>query len=270
MNSETNIEYKNFQIIPIQRSSLAAYSELLSSSFPSFKPTVSYLNWLYFDNPRGSARGYDAYDGDALVAHYACIPIKIQGYQFDSLLSLNTATHPAYQGRGLFKVLALNTFEAASDTFSNVIGVANSKSIGGFVRHLGFEAIGNLELRLGNLSRQYGGSRIYSKEDLDWRIKCPGRPLKIVSLKSGSSLLSTKPLRLAPNLKAVVFGEDSLTDTSNLNKFGVTLDWRRGSKPFLKLPKRFKPSPLVLIYKPLAEIDSTILSSLSFPDFDAF
>jgi hypothetical protein len=50
----------------------------------------------------------------------------------------------------------------------------------------------------------------------------------------------------------------------------MTLDWRRGVKPIVKLPVFMKPSPLELIYKPLLEIDSSKFSSFSFPDFDAY
>jgi len=270
VSAEIKGEYKNFQIVPIRKSAISDYSELLSASFQKFYPSPSYLNWLYFENPRGPVCGYDAYDGDVLVAHYACIPVKINGYQSNSLLSLNTATHPNYQGRGLFKVLANNTFESVSTSFANVIGVANSKSVGGFVKHLGFESIGNLELRIGRLSRLTEGARCYSKEELEWRVKCPGRPLKISPLTSGTNLLSVKPFRWAPSLNSVVFEEGRLANVPDLNRIGMTLDWRRGVNPFLKLPSRFKPSPLVVIYKPLVESDSTKLSSLSFPDFDAF
>ena len=269
MSNQTNSEYMGLQILPIRDSSLPDYSELLSKSFKDFSPSVAYLNWLYFQNPRGSVLGYDAYDGDVLVAHYACIPIKIEGYRFDSLLSLNTSTHPDYQGRGLFKVLASKTFEASSSTFANVVGVANSKSVNGFVKHLGFSVIGNLELRIGQLSRQVNGSRSYSKEELNWRVECPGRPLKAVPFGS-SNLLSAKPFKFAPSLKSIVFQEGIGDANPQLNAFGITLDWRRGVIPKLKLPKRLKPSPLVLIFKPLLEPDSTLLKSFSFPDFDAF
>jgi hypothetical protein len=224
---------------------------------------------LYFENPRGSVRGYDAFDGDKLVAHYACIPIKIKGFRSNSLLSLNTATHPDYQGRGLFKELASRTFEASASTFANVIGVANAKSVGGFIKHLGFQEIGILELRIGRLSRQVEGSRTYSNEELKWRVECPGRPLKIVRY-TGSNLIAAKPFKFAPSLKSIIFEEGAASNNSQLKTLGITLDWRRGTKPKLKLPKRLKPSPLVLIFKPLLEPDSTILGSFSFPDFDAF
>lgn len=263
-------EYRGLQIRSINRSALPEYSILLSQSFDNFKPSVEYLDWLYFENPRGIVCGYDAFDGDVLVAHYACIPIKIRGFQFNSLLSLNTATHPNYQGRGLFGELARQTYEAASSTFANVIGVANSNSVGGFIKRLGFTAIGNLELRAGRLSRQTEGSRVFSKEELKWRTGCPGRPLNIFSLSSDCNLLTAKPFRLGPRLKAIVFEENTDLINCQSMKIGLTLDWRKGSSPLLKLPKRLKPSPLVLIFKPLIEPDSTLLTSFSFPDFDAF
>jgi GNAT superfamily N-acetyltransferase len=101
-------------------SKLQDYADLLANSFIDFQPSVEYLDWLYFQNPRGSVFGFDAYDGDLLVAHYACIPIKINAFRQNSLLSLNTATHPDYQGRGLFRLLANKTFESAAETFANV------------------------------------------------------------------------------------------------------------------------------------------------------
>lgn len=263
-------EFNGLTIRPIRQATLPEYSELLSKSFQGFKPTIDYLNWLYFENPRGSVFGFDAYDGQTLVAHYACIPIKISGFQNNSLLSLNTATHPDYQGRGLFRVLADKTFESAAEKFANVIGVANSKSIGGFVKHLGFSAIGNLDLRIGNLSKKVEGSRCFTHEELDWRSNCPGRALSVVSLGSCSNLVSVKPFKFLPSLKAIVF-EEGISDTvSQHKKIGITLDWRRGAHPILKLPKRLKPSPLVLIFKPLLESDSGLLTSFGFPDFDAF
>ncbi len=270
MNGELMSEFKGFTIRPIRHSALSEYAELLSKSFHNFQPTTAYLNWLYYENPRGLVSGYDAYDGEKLVAHYACIPIKINAFRHNSLLSLNTATHPDYQGRGLFGVLAKKTFESAEFKFANVIGVANSKSVGGFVKNLGFSTIGNLDLRIGKLAREFRGTRVFSNEDLEWRSRCPGRPLSIVSLGDGLNLVKAKPLKFAPGLKAIVFSEGTFKEDTQSKKIGITLDWRRGTSPVLKLPKQLKPSPLVLIFKPLLESDSELLTSFSFPDFDVF
>ena len=263
-------DLRGLQIKPVSQSSVLDYADLLAQSFRGFKPSVEYLRWLYFENPRGYVRGFDAFDGQKIVAHYVCVPIKISGYKNDSLLSLNTATHPNYQGRGLFSALASKTFESVSASFANVIGVANAKSVGGFVKHLGFEKIGNLDLRIGSLERASNGSRIYSKNELEWRASCPRRELKVSERESNSYLVSARISRFLPELKSVVPVELEHPSKRSHRKIGMTLDWRRGLTPIVKLPDFLKPSPLALIYKPLLEIDSSKLSSFSFPDFDAY
>jgi hypothetical protein len=262
--------FKGLQIREVHQAAVEDYANLLFQSFIGFKPSVEYLTWLYFENPRGDVKGFDAFDGDKLVGHYACIPIKIAGYKKDSLLSLNTATHPDYQGRGLFSVLASSTYEKVSSSYANVIGVANAKSIGGFVKYLGFENLGNLELRLGKLRRTTSGSRIYSRDELEWRASCPGRTLRLSELTSSACLVSTRVKKYLPELKAIVPLVPTQISQSVSQKIGMTLDWRRGINPIAKLPEFLKPSPLALIFKPLLESDSSILSSFSYPDFDAF
>ena len=263
-------DFKGLQIREVRQASVKDYANLLGRSFGEFKPSVEYLNWLYYENPRGEVKGFDAFDGEKLVGHYACIPIKVAGYESSSLLSLNTATHPDYQGRGLFSALASATYENVTSSYANVIGVANAKSIGGFIKYLGFENLGNLELRLGSLGRVTSGSRIYTKEELEWRVSCPGRNLRLSELASGTSLVSTRIKMYLPELKAIVPLSPTQINERVSHSIGLTLDWRRGIKPKAKLPEFLKPSPLVLIFKPLLESDSSILSSFSYPDFDAF
>lgn len=263
-------EFKGLHLKEVRRSSIDQYADLLSRSYNEFKPSEEYLNWLYFQNPRGNVKGFDAFDGEQIVAHYACIPIKINGYIGDSLLSLNTATHPDYQGRGLFSELALKTFDSVSTTYANVIGVANAKSVGGFFKHLGFEKIGNLDLRFGFLERSADGRRCYSRDELEWRISCPGRALGLNEIEPNTFLVSTRIKRYLPELKAVVSVASCQARARTSSQLGMTLDWRRGFEPVFKLPEFLKPSPLALIYKPLLESDSTKLQSFSFPDFDAY
>ena len=59
---------------------------------------------VYKLNPDGYAIGFNAWSGSTLVGQYACIPsrIQIQGSIARAMLSLNTATHPEYEGKGIF------------------------------------------------------------------------------------------------------------------------------------------------------------------------
>ena len=57
--------------------SLSRYTVLFSKCFPEsakFNPTS--LNWLYRQNPDGKVIGFDAWDGERLAAHYACVPAR--------------------------------------------------------------------------------------------------------------------------------------------------------------------------------------------------
>lgn len=204
------------------------------------------------------------------MAHYACIPIKIEGFKKDTLLSLNTATHPDYQRRGLFRELAALTYSHYAEDFSNVIGVANAKSTGGFLKHLGFVKLGSLELRIGRLCRENRGSRIYTREELDWRKSCPKKPLSLEEISANQFVVKSRlPFRLL-NLSALVYSNDNAPYIPIRKTIGLTLDWRRGYEPRLRLPNALKPSPLNLIMKALNCEDISTLSSFSFPDFDAF
>lgn len=266
------LDYRGLTIHPVSPGSLSMYLELFKVSFPSFKTSVEYIDWLYFQNPNGSAVGFDAYDGDLLVAHYVCIPIWIDGYQNPSLLALNTATHPKYQGRGLLKVLANNTYEKYEGEFSCVVGVANAQAIKPLTKHLGFEHIGDLELRLGNLDSKTTGRRTYSPDEVRWRASCPKKKLK-TRLYQGQIIKFTRWMYGIVPISALcpVRGVQSQTQTKlrTIGKIRVTLDWRRNYKPKFFLPKRLKPSPLSFVFRPLRESDSSRLVAWTFPDFDA-
>jgi GNAT superfamily N-acetyltransferase len=255
----------------VSKDYISDYEELLTRVFQKEHLTREYLDWLYFQNPNGAAVGYDAFCGKTLIGHYVCIPISIDTYEKPALLSLNTVVDPKYQGKGLFKLLAEMTFKSAKGEYSCVIGVANKKSFRGFIRHLGFEHLGDLDLRFGNLGRATLGQRIYSSSELQWRSRNPVGRLRLRALPNVSRTLVSRKFRGFARISALVKtnGPESQSSISP-DKFaiGLTLDWRRGKSPILFLPKRFKPSPLHLIFKPLADDDCKI-SSWSFPDFDA-
>jgi hypothetical protein len=265
-------EYRGLILKSVESNTLNSYLELFSSAFPNFKTSATYLDWLYFQNPNGEAVGFDAFDGDMLVAHYVCIPIKIDVFEKPALLALNTATHPKYQGRGLLKVLANNTYEKYSSKFSCVVGVANAQAIKPLTRHLDFEHIGDLELRFGLLSNARSGRRVYSVDEVIWRSSCPGKPLSYTLFDSGTASMTRRLFGFIP-VTALCPVEDSLMNSGwgpNLKfRIGITLDWRRGSKPWVYLPRRLKPSPLSFVFRALSESDSSKLEAWTFPDFDA-
>ena len=271
INSE--FEYRGISISPVDSSRFNHYIDLFRSVFPTFNVNIDYLRWLYLENPLGEFVGFDAMEHGKVVAHYACIPTRIEGHSHLSLLALNTATDKSYQGRGLLKVIANATYSRYQNIFSNVIGVANAQAVGALTRHLGFKHLGNLDLRFGKVANGDLGRRIYTNQDLEWRAKNPVRPLNVSYLSESFALTNVYPFaRFIPIKSIVPLSNHSHKSDGNRAPFrlGITLDWRKHSKPLIYLPSRFKPSPLALVYRPLLEDKSDHLFSWTFPDFDAF
>ncbi len=109
-----------------------------------------YLEWEYLLNPNGHAIVFIAKDDSAkTVAQYVVIPTLITDGEMDyrGSLSLNTLTHPNFQGLGLFRNLASNTFSKCVDQDINfTYGFPNGNSFPGFIEKLKFINVGELLL----------------------------------------------------------------------------------------------------------------------------
>lgn len=235
---------------------------LFRHSFPnSNKFTKEYLIWQYLDNPNGTVVSYNAWtpEGD-LVAHYAAIPIKmvIGGYEEQGLLSLNTATHPEHQGRGLFVRLASATYEYAKENgYKFVIGVANGNSTHGFLKRLGFELIAPLDVKVGWGNAYANGvtdgvNHIkYDRETLLWRLRCPQYTY---TAKAGTiygnidkPFFHTSVAKIPEGINPAELGLKKTFDIFNLY---VGIGAKLGGCYFT-LPKIVKRSPFNLIFKDL-------------------
>ena len=181
-----------------------AYSEyitLFSRCFPSSnKFTRDYLHWLYRLNPHGRAVGFDAREHGRLAAHYACVPARafVGSREVSVLLSLNTATHPDYQGRGIFTRLAELTYDIGSKLdYDSVYGVANSNSSPGFIKNLNFQLIAPLRAMIGvgpfrvNFREMHAldFKRSWKPDSLAWRCASPSNPLAVQAKRDCSIFL---------------------------------------------------------------------------------
>jgi GNAT superfamily N-acetyltransferase len=283
----------DFRPVKTEHASLLAYSELFKACFPNARHLdIPYLTWLYAENPDGLVVGFDAYDGRRLAAHYACIPTTLElfGQTSLGLLSLNTATHPDYQGKGLFTQLANRTYEAAADReFSAVYGIANANSTPGFIRKLGFTLVSPLEARLGlgaavtinwdRALREVQFRREWNSERISWRCRNPANPATVVSI-NGNDLqvraLTDKPMISA---WASIYGNFSGLPATR-HRFapwtlflGLLPDEGSRFRLSFNIPMRLRPSPLNFIFKRLgAGMESVETGRIvcSFVDFDAY
>jgi len=282
------------RITPIQNdaATLAQYVALFTACFPGTgKFTPDYLTWLYTANPDGPAVGMDAWDGERLAAHYVCIPARawVEGSEVLVLLSLNTATHPDYQGKGLFTKLATATFEfGAAAGFDGVYGVANANSTPGFVRKLGFQLVRPLEARvgLGTLSHgpkapaaQLSFERSWTPEALAWR--CANPHSRVHRRTTGTREQFYAPAfglsvpayaELATSVATPAAGDAPFLSPLRL-LIGLAPDANAGWWNYASIPQRLRPSPLNLIYRSntarVAALDPARIQ-FSFLDFDAY
>lgn len=268
----------------------ADYVRLFADCFPGVdKFSRNYIDWLYRCNPDGKVVGFDARDGDRLAAHYVCIPTRAQvgGEEVRVLLSLNTATHPSYQGMGLFTKLADLTYAAGTALgFDCVYGVANANSTPGFIRKLGFHLVDPLRACLGfgplgidfshETSLQF--RRIWSTQALAWRCACPVNHIIARSGRDRTTLLAPAlyggTCLAAAELDAPAPAGTAGDFASPLRLFigCVPPAWRRPAL-YVDIPDRLRPSPLNLIYRSLSGRINTIDRDgifLSFLDFDAY
>lgn len=284
-----------FRPIQADAASLAQYRALFEACFPGTgKFTPAYLQWLYADNPDGQALGFDAWDGDTLAAHYVCIPARarIEGAEVKVLLSLNTATHPNYQGQGMFTKLAAMTYDAgAAAGFDCVYGVANANSTPGFVRKLGFQLVRPLEARVGigriNAIDASAGAaaaplsfaREWNAASLAWRCGNPGQPVRARrhGARWGFDAAALGLARAYDELALDLEAKATLPATGAWAPLRLYLGLRPDSvgtpAGYVSIPRRLRPSPLNLIYRSLSgrvpQLDAARIH-FSFLDFDAY
>jgi GNAT superfamily N-acetyltransferase len=254
-------------------SELSAVADLLRLVFPrATHLRVPYLQWLYAENPAGAVIGMNAWHQGTVVGHYAVIPIRarVDGRPERAALSLNTAVHPAHRGQRLFTRLAEETYERARELGArHVIGVANARSTPGFLRSLGFQHIGALDAWLlwrRVRPRPSGAAfvswqRIWEPRDFGWRLCNPTSRYRV---EQGGGLRWVLAPTGRPGIHAVlkVDAEAEALDLDELHletlrTRGLWLWLGRSSRIApprlggLRIPVRFRRSPLNLIFRPL-------------------
>lgn len=274
-----------------------AYSDyigLFAKCFPAASQySCDYLDWLYRCNPDGQVVGFDARDGDLLVAHYVCIPAcaQVGGEVVKVLLSLNTATHPDYQGKGLFTQLAERTYSTGVALgYDCIYGVANANSTPGFIRKLKFQLVGRLQAMVGfgplgidfNSLNRLHFRRSWNSHSLTWRCSAPLRPV-IFQKKHGRRIFLAPALAGRVCMATAEIDEEFITadlvDTaggisSALRLFiGLIPPAAQLPSLYVDIPQALRPSPLNLIYRSLSgriEFLDPDNIFFNFLDFDAY
>lgn len=282
-----------FQPARTTSDALDSYAELFRACFPhATHLNQEYLYWLYAENPAGNVVGMDAMENGRLAAHYVCVPANVWlfGERVRALLSLNTATHPDFQGKGLFTKLAAKTYELGAELgFSAIFGVANGNSTPGFIRKLSFQLVTPLEARIGlgrpldidwaNVASQAEFRRAWTHEDIAWRTSSPANRLFVSHKTGGPSALFARTDRKLVD----VWGETELILTPDADHTRSPSPVRlflgkypTGTARFVRsssIPSFLRPSPLNLIYRDLRTEGRQLHADhicFNFFDFDAY
>ncbi|WP_353190265.1 GNAT family N-acetyltransferase [Pandoraea pnomenusa] len=280
--------------VKAEAANIEQYRALFADCFPGVEKFKhpEFLTWLYVDNPDGHVVGFDAFDGERLIAHYACIPasLRLRGNVVRALLSLNTATHPDFQGKGLFSRLADMTYRHGADLgFDCVYGVANANSTPGFVRKLGFQLVQPLEARVGfgslgidfsAVARDAEFERIWRPESIGWRQANPTNPIRSWSTRGRRCFESDAAGRLvsayaelpASDTPQIYTGARALQSPGRVY-LGLVPEGACAFRTYLPIPSRLRPAPLNLIYRSLAKDGDQVSRGaiqFTYMDFDAY
>lgn len=215
----------------------------------------------YINNPMGKVISFNAFYGEELVAHYACIPyrMEIKGRVAIGLLDIATVTHPDHRGKGLFKKLAQTTYDYAKENgFEFVLGVANANSFPGYMKYFPFIFVGQLEVKMGlGTNIEPNGKKTYKvfwdKDSFNWRLNT----CKANYSRKNQSVLGRYNSKVQTFMGS--FSEGLLNDSNAIDKH-----W--GCRPklyvglgakfkslYITVPRFIKRSPFNLIFLDLTE-----------------
>lgn len=109
-----------------------------------------YWQWKHVDNPFGKSPVILAFENDTLVGVRAFMrwQWRSAGQIFESVRAVDTATHPEYQGRGIFKKLTLELLDYCQrEKWHFVFNTPNNNSKPGYLK-MGWKEAGKLPISI--------------------------------------------------------------------------------------------------------------------------
>ena len=256
--------------VTVSDADIVEIAVMLRTVFPDAEHfTDEAVCWQYRDNPDGRVVGFNAWLDAVLAAHYVTIPLvaRVHGVEERGLLSLNTATHPVHQGKGLFTKLANATYAHAKEQgFGFVVGVANASSTHGFIKKLGFQLVSPLRAMVGVGPLPYRDQqamveyeRVWSDAAVRWRLAHPSYSYSLKRSGEQRMLLSERS-QFGARYVLGSFPSDRFDgcapeETGSVRMkawIGLDPSMRWGGSLYMNVPMRFRPSPLNLIFKDLS------------------
>jgi GNAT superfamily N-acetyltransferase len=252
---------------------LPGVAALLKAVFPRApRLDTEWLSWGYLGNPLGPSLSCTALAEDRVVAHVGGRWLRARlaagAPPARGVLIHHAATDAAFRGRGLLVELieaALSRAAAVGAEFA--VAVLNANSFHAFVRRAGFTALGPLSVRVGvgplplrdPAAPRPDFEPVREPAWLAWRLAAPGSPYRARRRSTGFELWADSGSFGIP----VLVGEEAdaaagerlqpFAARSPLRSFvGLDAARRFRGTAYVELPLRLRPSPLQLVFRPLA------------------
>lgn len=131
---------------------IPAIVDLLKKSLgdTSTPKSVNYWMWKHLNNPFGPSKVLLAEINGKLIGVRAMMQWKWhrEGQVFSALRAVDTATHPDFQGKGVFSVLTQKMVDRSKiDGIDFIFNTPNEKSLPGYLK-LGWASLGKLSVGL--------------------------------------------------------------------------------------------------------------------------
>lgn len=277
-----------------RRDDVGASAALLASVFPGApRLDAGWLAWSHLANPLGPSVLACARQEARLVAQVAgrplCARLGADAVPARGLLIHHAATDAAFRRRGLLVQLveaALAHGRASGAAFA--IAVVNQNSVHAFVHKLGFAALGPLDVRVAIGSPRPRAADaagldfapLHDDAWLAWRLAPPGAPYRTRRRGDAIEIWGDSGILGIP----ILLGEESAARSAIawpaervrplVHAFaGLDPVRRRGALRSLPVPLAVRPSPLHLVFRPLADgIRAPRAGAIRFDalDFDAW
>jgi GNAT superfamily N-acetyltransferase len=213
-------------IRPYQSDDEAAVLELLSASLgsgPAGSRPATFFRWKHLTNPFGTSLMLIAEHAETIVGLRAFMRWRFtfDGGEIAAVRAVDTATHPDYQGKGIFRRLTLAALDELRSDTDLVFNTPNDKSLPGYLK-MGWSRAGRIPIRVRirrpiHFMRRVRTYRRIPDDDVTVEVDAP--TAKEVLARSG-------------RLRVMGY-RDREADVVQTIRSPDYLDWRYGAPPLL-------------------------------------
>lgn len=121
------------------------------------KKSIQLWNWKHYENVSGKSEILLAFEGGNLVGVRPFMKWnwKLNSKIINSLRAVDTAVHPDFQGKGIFRILTLELIKQVGMNYAFIFNTPNKKSKPGYLR-MGWQSAGRISLRIIVNRRSFG------------------------------------------------------------------------------------------------------------------